>query len=476
MRQCLRLLRIFSVTIVLLTASLSVHAEPVPLVFVLDASLSEADLQTADKTIMDISRGIADGTIISLIVFDDVVQRVVPLQRVGAGHLADFENTLAGIKSSVSSNLAAGFERGLDELNDQPAASLLVFARAAIDGADEERKVRYRKWLVQLLLPDANDRSVAITLVAPEAGADAGILAEVLSYSGNSSLVLSADSGLTAQLLELIEPRSASIETAAADELTSAPTDAAAVSVPSTGTELANAPASDTTSATSSSTTLASDSNSATASSTTLTSDSTASSSTALTSDSTAASDPTTAATTGLTTGASVGSNANPEADLSAGNGPGSLVRYAWYGAMLLLLIMIGVMIVSALRSRKAQKTQAKLPAVEVGTGNTSSYLPLNASRSRHFGTGIAPAKATTAVAGVAAAGAQTVATADTDGKEQVDSLSDATVDHASSAISDDVTVVAADAVPSGGFDTEEELDELERLKNITARRHSLDD
>lgn len=319
----LRFVLILLMFAVLLSARVSLRAADMPVVFAIDASLPADALKTADAAIMSIAMQISSDSEISLIVFDDVVQQMVPLRLAGSVQFAAFEKTLGSLKNSATANLAAGFERALDEVSDRSGAHLVVFARAAIDAADADKKSKYRQWIKGLLLPGAAEKGISITLVSPETGADAAIVADLLSQPANNNLLLKADTGLASQVLGLI-------------------------SVTGPGETLADA---------------------------TQTPDNTA----------TGTSQPPVA--DNLPDKVAEPVAAPPPAPAEVVNSPsaqpqagGSWVRYIWYAAIALLAVLVAGLLLSQLRNRASKRKKQDDVAVA-----ESAYLPLQATRQRPF-------------------------------------------------------------------------------------------
>ncbi|MEE9320356.1 MAG: hypothetical protein V3U76_07925 [Granulosicoccus sp.] len=189
---------------VMLLAGASLRAADRPVIFALDASLPTDALKTADAAIMSIAMQVPSDSEISLIVFDNVVQQVVPLQLAAGAQFAAFEKALGRLKHAETGNLAAGIERALDEVSERSGAHLIVFARGVTDAENTEKQLSYRQWIKELLLPSAAEKGIAITLISPETGADAELVAELLNQPANNSLLLQADAGLANQVLGLL--------------------------------------------------------------------------------------------------------------------------------------------------------------------------------------------------------------------------------------------------------------------------------
>lgn len=321
----LRFVSVLLMFAVLLSARASLRAADMPVVFAIDASLSADALKIADAAIMSIATQISSDNEISLIVFDNVVQRVVPLQLAASVQIAAFEKTLGSLKNSETASLAAGFERALDEVSDRSSAHLVVFARAAIDAANAEKQSNYRKWITELLLPGAAETGISITLISPETGADAAIMAELLNQPANNNLLLKADTGLASQVLGLISA------TGTAEALADA---AQTPDNTTTGTSqpLKPPPAADT-----------------------------------------------------LPDKVAEPTAAPPPAPAEVVNSPsaqaaGPWVRYIWYAAIALLAVLVAGLLLSQLRNRASKRKKPDDVAVA-----ESAYLPLQATRQRPF-------------------------------------------------------------------------------------------
>jgi hypothetical protein len=324
----LRFVSILLMFAVLLSARVSLHAADMPVVFAIDASLSADALKTADAAIMSIAMQISSDSEISLIVFDNVVQQMVPLRLAGSAQIAAFEKTLGSLKNSETGNLAAGFERALDEVSDRSSAHLVVFARAAIDAANAEKQLSYRQWIKELLLPSAAEKGISITLISPETGADAAIVAELLSQPANNSLLLKADSGLASQVLGLISA------TGTAEEALSDATQ---------------------------------------------TSDNTATGTSQLPEPPPAADTPLDKVEEPVATPPPVPDKVVNSTSAQS-QAAGSWVRYIWYAAIALLAVLVAGLLLSQLRNRASKRKKPIDAAVA-----ESAYLPLQATRQRPF-------------------------------------------------------------------------------------------
>jgi len=433
---------LLSATLGVLLCCTLARAASAPVVIALDASLPADALQAADAAITAIANQVPSDAELSLIVFDDVVQQVVPLQRVGAAQFAEIQSTLSSVKSTASSNLAAGFERGLDELKEQPRAQLVVFARAIVQATDADRQTRYRQWIKELLLPDAAERGIAITLVAPEAGADASLLADILGQPANNSLVLDSDGGLASRVMNIL---------AANDSTT-----------------VATAPQSTTNNAEQTPSAITSTESTELAELTELTEESVAvDAGNQLAANSSNATGTATSAEASATTNAQTSVNAPPRAE--------SKLRYVWYATITLLALLVLGLLVSLFRNRSAGKKIAR-------DDNTrpSAYLPLQATQRRTYG-GAASATAADASGAVASSAVApavdapaatvprtVVMTNDTDVGGVTDQFADFDPAEAN-------TVLAEDTNEPDKFDNFDEIDELDELADITKQRRPLD-
>jgi len=180
-------------------------AADVSIVIALDASLSADQNVAAKFVIKKLIRRVSDPSAISLIVFDDVVQQVVPLERSPEGRFAAIEDVLDSSTASYSSSFAAGLERSLSELDGRGAAHLLIFATAALPSPGSEHEMQNREWVTKLLVPQATAQGIAITIITPEPDAYASIIDEGTSQPLHRTLTLGSDASLIDTLAARVE-------------------------------------------------------------------------------------------------------------------------------------------------------------------------------------------------------------------------------------------------------------------------------
>jgi hypothetical protein len=167
--------------VVLLNALPCVHAQsqsPPPLLFAVDVTLDNIHLETAFSMIRETAYRMPPDRTVGLFLFDETIRQYVLPDLVDANHLklldAATSNPLHNIPAY--SNLAVGLERVLDSVSDRSGTEVVLFARGVIDTPTSDPRARFFEWLDVILLPDANDKNVDVTLVTPAVGANIQIL------------------------------------------------------------------------------------------------------------------------------------------------------------------------------------------------------------------------------------------------------------------------------------------------------------
>jgi len=192
--------------LVLFSASLfssTSAAEPV-VVFAVDAAMQSSERDAAKATIRSIQDRLPESTETELVVFDDVVQKLVERGINDSSQRNEIDEVLSSLKAADTSSMAAGMERSYDAAKDNPGSTVLLFSRAQIDSESEVGKSRHKDWLDLVLLPDARDAEITVGLFTPEQGADEAIVNSVISHSLNTHTLLTAEAGVPASLTRLI--------------------------------------------------------------------------------------------------------------------------------------------------------------------------------------------------------------------------------------------------------------------------------
>lgn len=166
-----------------LALPLCAHAvESANLLFAVDISMTAQDRaaaidvvstltnSSATTAITDDTSDVSVGGAIGLTLFDDTVRRFVALAPLSnSEQIIALNQALSDVPGSVrsTSNLAVGIERAIDDTLPESGGQLFVFSRGIIDTDTKDPRARFAEWLDVILLPQAREKSIAITLVLP---------------------------------------------------------------------------------------------------------------------------------------------------------------------------------------------------------------------------------------------------------------------------------------------------------------------
>lgn len=161
--------------------------------FAVDVSLSTQQRTAVANTLSQVVSQHSPDRVVGLVLFDDTVRSFVkagPLQDMQ--QLQRLKNTLADMPESIrsTSNLAAGIERAIDDAVPVSGAELFVFSRGVIDTETDDPRARFHEWLDQVLLKQAQEKNIRITLVVPtEPTGDKGTAVTAITSSDFHRLV-----------------------------------------------------------------------------------------------------------------------------------------------------------------------------------------------------------------------------------------------------------------------------------------------
>lgn len=138
--------------------------------FAIDLSLGAKDKQAAFDIVRESTLVAPESRLLGLTLFDDTLRAYVAPSSLDAQHIKALNQALAKAPESVraTSNLAVGIERAIDALNPAGRADLIVFSRGAIDTATDDPRARFNEWLDKVLLPQAAQNNISISLVVPQ--------------------------------------------------------------------------------------------------------------------------------------------------------------------------------------------------------------------------------------------------------------------------------------------------------------------
>ncbi len=164
--------------------------------FAVDLSLSPQQRNMAYDVIREVTLIKTNDHTIGLTLFDDTVRRFIAPAKMDKAQILAINETLADSLVSVrsTSNLAVGIERAIDNLGLNEPANLVIFARGIIDTPSQDPRARFREWLEVVLLPQAAEENISITLVVPQQQFIDPIIKQAF-ISSNSHHVLDATPG-----------------------------------------------------------------------------------------------------------------------------------------------------------------------------------------------------------------------------------------------------------------------------------------
>ena len=145
--------------------SLPASAETAPVVFLVDAALDQQAFDLSGEVLLEVSSRLPDDKLFSVIVYDEVIQAMMPLAAMDKSRLSAIMLTLENANPTPTSNLAAGFERALDAFKDRQTGHIVFFSTAKIDGQATEQRNQYLEWFEEILLPDSALKDFAISIV-----------------------------------------------------------------------------------------------------------------------------------------------------------------------------------------------------------------------------------------------------------------------------------------------------------------------
>jgi len=144
--------------------------KPTHTLFAVDLTLSAEDKKNAIESIKETTLTSPQSHSIGLTLFDDTVRDFVAPARLEKEQLASLHQALINIPASVrsTSNFAVGIERAIDAFTPDNGANLVVFSRGVIDTESEDPRAQFIEWLEQVLLPQASDSNIAVSLVVQQ--------------------------------------------------------------------------------------------------------------------------------------------------------------------------------------------------------------------------------------------------------------------------------------------------------------------
>lgn len=138
--------------------------------FALDVSLSTDNKETAIDIVTEVTLTAPDTQSVGLTLFDDTVRGYIAPSPLDMQQIKSLNQTMAEAQDSVrsTSNLAVAIERAIDAFSPDERANLVVFSRGIIDTKTDDPRARFNEWLDLILLPQATENNIAITLVVPQ--------------------------------------------------------------------------------------------------------------------------------------------------------------------------------------------------------------------------------------------------------------------------------------------------------------------
>ena len=227
-RPALRHLLCKTVLLCAVLFSHSLHSAPLPVVFAIDAALNPDDWRAATEVTLETSSQLSDETAFSIVIFDDVVQRVVPLGTMGTERLALIKQTLDATVSMPTSNLAAGLERAQDELKDLAAGHIVLFTTAEITTQTDDNRAQYLDWYANILLPDAAEKALTLTFITQATTDTSQLLKAAQSYQNTSTIRLIPADVATDRLIASLQINSEQTQPSMATQNSDTPEDSVA--------------------------------------------------------------------------------------------------------------------------------------------------------------------------------------------------------------------------------------------------------
>lgn len=154
--------------------------------FAVDLSLSANDKRAISEMIRESTLQMPETRSIGLTLFDDTVRGFVAPAVLDTQQIKALNKALADAPAPVrdTSNLAVGVERAIDAFEPEGRAELVVFSRGTIDTQSDDPRARFNEWLEKILLPQAAQNNVAISLLVPQS---LNVAPEMLQLFLNSS-------------------------------------------------------------------------------------------------------------------------------------------------------------------------------------------------------------------------------------------------------------------------------------------------
>lgn len=163
--RCQSLLLIFGILI-----SDNVYAQlPQYTLFAVDTSLGHQNKQAAFEIVKQTTVSAQQSQLVGLTLFDDTVKNHIAPSRLDIDQIRALNLAMveAPVSELATSNFAVGIERAIDAFSPEGGANLVVFSKGVIDTETDDPRARFYEWLNQVLLPQAANNNIAITLVIP---------------------------------------------------------------------------------------------------------------------------------------------------------------------------------------------------------------------------------------------------------------------------------------------------------------------
>jgi len=154
----------------MLTASPVYAGKLEQVLFAVDVSMSARQRASAIDVVHEMTNRAPPGMSIGLTLFDDTVRGFVAGSLLNeTEQLSALKNALDNVPTSVrgTSNLAIGIERAIDDPVPSTGSHLIVFSRGVIDTPTQDSRARFSEWLESILLQQAEDKGVIVSLVLP---------------------------------------------------------------------------------------------------------------------------------------------------------------------------------------------------------------------------------------------------------------------------------------------------------------------
>jgi len=155
--------------ILLFSGGAAIAQSPTHTLFAVDLSLSTNDKEVAFEIIRETTLNAPETQSVGLTLFDDTVKAFVTPSTLDTKQVKMLNRAMAAVTdtSRTTSNLAIGIERAIDAFDAENGANLVVFSRGVIDTSTQDPRARFSVWLDEVLLPQATQNDIRITLVIP---------------------------------------------------------------------------------------------------------------------------------------------------------------------------------------------------------------------------------------------------------------------------------------------------------------------